>query len=132
MKLFFYKSNIFDPLLLIICKISLSEEYDKIVQLSDEIFHILIDNEYATDKNILVFSIIKDYEKSTINLILPSVSSNQILVDKCHLDSTFMNMIVVEILRKSDTEFYFEILENKIQMHMMSLNLMSLANFYKT
>lgn len=130
MKLFFYKQKKFSPLLIIVSKISSKDELDKIEALSGDIFQILIDNNDATIENILVFSIIKDYDKTTTNLILPSIKSNQTLTEKCHVDTKFMNSVVVDVLKNYDTEYYLEFSDSKTFMHMIHLNLMSLSNFY--
>lgn len=130
MKLFFFKPKRFSPLLIIVTKISSKDELEKIELLSTEIFQILMDNKDATEENILVFSIIKDYDKSTTNFILPSTKSSQTLTNRCHMDTTFMNAVVIETLKNCDTEYYLELTDNKTFMHMVNLNLMALSNFY--
>jgi hypothetical protein len=130
MKLFFYKPKRFSPLLIIVAKIGSSDELEKIEAMSSDIFQILIDNNDANEENILVFSIIKDYDKLTTNLILPSTKSSQTLTNRCLIDTKFMNAIIIETLKKSDTEYYLELTDSKIYMHMTHLNLMTLANFY--
>lgn len=130
MKLFFFKPTKFSPLLIFVVKISTNEELEKIEALSSDLFQILIDNKDATEENILIFSIIKDYDKSTMNIILPSTKSSQSLTDRCHKDTTFMNAVIIETLKNYDTEYYLELHNNKTYMHMIHLNLMSLSNFY--
>lgn len=130
MKLFFFKPKKFNPLLIIIIKISSLDELEKIEAMTSEIFQILIDNKDATEENILIFSIIKDYDKSTTNLILPSTNSSQTLTDRCHKDTQFMNAIVIETLKNCDTEYHLELNDSKIYMHIIHLNLISLSNFY--
>ncbi len=130
MKLFFYKPQKFSPLLIVVVKISNKDELEKIEAMAGEIFQILMDNGDATNENILVFSIIKDYDKLTTNLILPSTKSSQTLTHRCHVDTKFMNAVVIETLKNSDTEYYLELTDSKIYMHLKHLNLMALANFY--
>ncbi len=130
MKLFFLKPTKFSPLLILISKISSSDELEKIEAISNDIFYILMDNKDATEENILIFSIIKDYDKSTTNLILPSTKSSQTLTNRCHVDTKFMNAIVIETLINCDTEYYLELIDSKIKMHIVHLNLMSFSNFY--
>jgi hypothetical protein len=130
MKLFFYKPKTFSPLIILVTKIGSSDELDKIEAMSSDIFQILMDNNDANEENILIFSIIKDYDKSTTNLILPSTKSSNTLTNRCLVDTKFMNAIVIETLKNSDTEYYLELTNSKIYMHMTNLNLMALANFY--
>jgi len=130
MKLFYYKPKQFSPILFIIVKISNKDEMEKLEAWTNEIFKILIDENEANEENILIFSIIKDYEKSTENLILPSTKSSQKLTNRCHKETKFVNSLVVETLRKSDTEFYIELLPNKVLIHQVKLNLMTFSKFY--
>lgn len=131
MKLFFFKPDKYYPLLFIITKLSNEEEYNKLLELTSDIFHALLDNEEADDSNIIIFSIIKDYNKTTINLILPSVKSNKTLVEKCHSNTQFLNLLVIEVLNNKDTEFYFEFSNNKLLLHPIKMNLMGLSKYYK-
>jgi hypothetical protein len=92
MKLFFYKPKQFSPIIFLIVKISSNDELEKIEAWTHELFQILIEQKEATEENILVFSIIKDHEKSTINLILPSTKSN--LYSPC----SFKSYVFIKIL----------------------------------
>lgn len=132
MRLFYFKPKVFDPLLIIVCKISNDEEYDKIESLTGDIFQTLIDQKEATNKNIVIFSIIRDHSKSTINLVLPSTKSNLKLTDRCHKDRHFLNSIVIETLKHTDTEFYMELENEMITINPVKLNLMSFSKFYST
>lgn len=130
MKLFYYKPKQFSPIIFLITKISNKEEMKKLESRVNELFQILIEHGDATEENILIFSVIKDYNKSTENLILPSTKSNQKLTERCHKETKFVNNLVVEILKKSDTEFYIELLPEKVLIHDIKLNLMTLSRFY--
>ena len=130
MKLFFYKPKHFSPIILLVVKISSNDELQKVEAMAHELFLILMEQKVATEENILVISIIKDYEKATINLIIPSTKSNDNLVNRCH-NTNFVNAIVIETLKKSDTEFYIELGLSNIFIHTIHLNLMGLSKFYK-
>jgi hypothetical protein len=63
-------------------------------------------------------------------MILPSTKSNMDYVKKYEEDVQLVNKIIVQTLMKNNTKFYFEILENKILIHMKELNLGELTQFY--
>ena len=130
MKLFFYKPKQFNPIILLIVKISNNDELQKIEAMAHEFFLILMEQNVATEENILIISVIKDHEKATINLIIPSTKSNDNLVNRCH-NTNFVNALVIETLKKSDTDFYIELGQTKIFIHTTHLNLMGLSKFYK-
>jgi hypothetical protein len=130
MKLFFYKLKQFSPLLLLVAKLSSRDEYDKLEAMTEDIFQILIDHELASEENILIFSVIKDYEKSTINLILPSTKSNPTLTEQCYNETKFINEIVVLLLKNTDSELNLDIQDHKIYIVQQQLNLMAFSKFY--
>ena len=130
MKLFYYKPKQFNPLLFLIIKISEKCEMEKLEARVNELFQILIEHGNANQENILIFSIIKDYDKSTENLILPSTKSSPKLTERCHKETKFVNNLVVETLRNSDTDFYIELLPEKVLIHEVKLNLTTFSKFY--
>jgi hypothetical protein len=131
MKLFFYKPKCFDPIILLIIKITSDDELEKVEGWAHELFQILMDQKEANEENILILSIIKDHDKATVNLIVPSTKSNQNVVNRCYTDTNFVNKVVVKTLIKSDTEFYIEIGESKVYIHSVNLNLMAFSKYYK-
>jgi hypothetical protein len=130
MKLFYFNPKNFSPILVVVAKLDSTEKVEKLEAYTHEIFQILMDENEATESSIIIFSIIKDHEKSTINMILPSTKSNMDYVKKYEEDVQLVNKIIVQTLMKNNTKFYFEILENKILIHMKELNLGELTQFY--
>ena len=127
MKLFIYNPKKYNPLIFIIAKVSSKDEVDNIETFANDIFQLLIDNKTATDKNTLIFSIIKDFDKTTENLILPSKKSNADLVDKCtnKENTNIINNIIIDILINIDSEFFLEFVfsnnNTKILIHTINI-----------
>lgn len=130
MKLFYYKPKQYSPLLFLVTKISSESELEKLEAWANELFQILIDQKEASEINILVFSVIKDYDRKTINLIKPSTKSSPTLSNRCFEDTKFVNSVVVDTLKKCDSDFHLEVLSDKVVIHQTKLNLMSLCRFY--
>ena len=130
MKLFFYKPKVFNPLLFIVTRISSDQEFEKVESWTQEIFQILMDQNEALEKNILIFSIIKEHEKKTINLILPSTKSSKTLTNRCHKNTKFLNSVIIQTLINNDCEFYIDLMDEKVAIHYIKLNLMALSKFY--
>jgi hypothetical protein len=137
MKLFIYNPKKYNPLIFIIAKVSSKEENDNIELFANDIFQLLIDNKTATDSNTLIFSVIKDYDKTTRNLILPSNKSNAELVNNCinKENTNVINNIIIDILIHNDSEFFLEFVfsdnNTKILIHTININLSSLSKYYK-
>jgi len=130
MKLYYFNPKQFKPILIIVAKLDNEESMEKLEAYTNEIFQILIDEQEADETNIIVFSVIKDHEKSTINLILPSIKSNMNLVTKLEDDTQLVNKIIVQTLMKSNTKLYFELREDRILIHSDNLNLEQLTKYY--
>jgi hypothetical protein len=130
MNLFYFKPYQFKPILIIVAKLDTEESVKKLEAYTHEIFQILIDEKEADESNIIIFSVIKDHEKSTLNLILPSIKSNINLVTKLENDTQLVNKIIVRTLMKSNTRLYFELKEDRILIHSNKLNLEQLIKYY--
>jgi len=130
MKLYYFNPSQFKPILIIVAKLDNEESMEKLEAYTTEIFQILMDEKEADETNILVFSVIKDHDKSTINLILPSTQSNVNLVNKLEKDTQLVNKIIVQTLMKNDTSLYFDLRDDKILIHSDKLNLSQLTKFY--
>lgn len=130
MKLFYFRPKKYEPLQILVSKIENEKELRKLEELTTEIFQYLYDQKEASSKSILIFSVIKDYDHSTENLILPSTNSSPELVQRCHENIALLNGLIVETLAKTECEYYFELKDNKILQHTINLNLGSLGQYY--
>jgi hypothetical protein len=130
MILFFYKPKKYSPIIILLIKIQKQDEFEKLEAWTSELFQILFDLKEANGKNILIFSVIKDYEKSTINLVLPAHEANSVIVNKCHQNINFMNKIIVDTIQNTETELIIEIKDAKILVHEIQTNLMGLARYF--
>lgn len=131
MNFFYFKPKSFAPIQVVIIKVSSNDEYEMVESFSNEIFQILYDNKDVDSSTILLISVIKDYDKSIKNLVIPSTKSNERLTDRCHQAVDFTNSIIVETIKNNDTEYFIEVKNDKILIHQKRINLMSLIGFYK-
>ena len=104
MKLYIFKPKVFDPLIFIIIKISDENTLKFLESMTTDVFQILFENDVAKDNNILVFSIIKDHTKSTINMILPSINSNKLLTNRLYENTQYANTLVVQTLKNCSSQ----------------------------
>lgn len=130
MNLFYFKVNKYDPFIFIIVKIDNKEDMERLQVWTSEIFQILIDHKKAKLNSILIFSIINDYEEKTTNLILPSTVSDKKIVTQCENNTELLNKAIVDTLLNFDSEFYLEVSDNKVKMHMINISLAPLAEYY--
>jgi hypothetical protein len=130
MKLFIFKPEDFSPLIFVVTKLESQESVNRLENMTDEIFQILVEQGEANNTNILIFSIIKDHMKSTINMILPAINSNKKMVDKCHKNTQFVNAMIVQILQNYFCEFYFNIDMEEITIYHERMNISQLIGYY--
>ena len=131
MRLFYFINRQYHPLTFFICKLNSIDEEKKLEELSNELFGLLFEKNYANNKTILIFSIIKDWEEKTENWIKPAINSNNEMVERCHNNTDSLNKIITTILKSSDSEFYIEIYNNKISWFDRKIGLTDLAHYYK-
>jgi hypothetical protein len=129
MIVYVYKPIKYNPIILLVSKINKPDELELIENMADELFNYLIEENYANLTNILLISIIKDYDKTTESLVIPSINTNKEIINYCEF-SQFTNIIIVETIESSNTLFYFDI-TNKIKIYNKQLNLGFLGNYYK-
>lgn len=130
MKIFFFNPINNNPLIILLLKIKSVEEEQHLESIAYDIFSILLEEEYITKESILVFSIIKDYNQTTCNLILPTIYSDKDIVEKYYENTKLLNTIIVEIIKNTDCNFYFGIKKNKLIVYDKQINLMAFANYF--
>ena len=131
MRLFVYRPLEFSPLIFIISKINDNEMLEKFEASTNDVFQILIDEKFATDTNILIFSAIKDYDKTTQNYVLPSTKSNNNITEKCYNNTKFLNVLIKQTLINFPTSFYLDFDNDTVLYHQECLQLGDLSFFYK-
>jgi len=131
LKLFFYKPKEFEPIIFVISMIDKPELYYELELLTHDIFHQLISMNYADDTNIIIFSIIKNYTESTINLILPSINSNQEIIIQLEEYTQNTNNMIVKILDNHMSDFNLEFTDTEIIVDKYESDLKVLSSYYK-
>jgi hypothetical protein len=131
MKLYIFKPREFDPLIFIIVKISDNDTLQLLESMTSDIFQILFENDIAKDNNILVFSIIKDHTKSTINMILPSINSNMLLTNRLYENTQYANTLVVQTLKNTSSQYTLDFTNMEdIVMMQEEIRLDSICDYY--
>ena len=130
LKLFFYKPKEYDSIIFVISMIDDPNLFSELESLTHDIFHILITMNYADDTNIIIFSIIKNYTESTINLILPAINSNLEMVNKLSEQTQDTNNIIVKILENNTSDFNLEITDTEIIVDKDKTDLKILGSYY--
>ena len=71
-----------------------SEQQEKYLEEnSDLIFHVLIEQKFAKESDIMVFNIIKEHKNKIINWILPSKKSDLKMLSQIENDKNLLNTI---------------------------------------
>ena len=124
--LFYYNKKFTKPFVFLITKISNAKDEIILQENTENIFKILIDNNFSSESDILIFNIIKEHESKIINWILPSIKSNEILVKKIENNRELVNTIVTETIKNSTCETIISLSnENKdsLNIHIRDCNI---------
>jgi hypothetical protein len=132
MLVYVYKPYKYNPIIILLSMVSCEEEFNYLEDSTDELFGYLFNNNYADTTNIILLSVIKQYDKTTSSLIIPSIHTNQDVINYCdHVQ--FTNNIIVDTIKNSDSIFYHDIdmATNKMKIYDKSTNLSHLASYYR-
>jgi hypothetical protein len=134
MELFYYNKNITKPIIFILVKILSNEDEIFLEEHTETIFKILIDNNLATESDILIFNLIKEYEEKIINWILPSTKSNLEIVKKIETNTLLVNNIICQTIINSSCSNLLELNMNteslKITIKECDINLSFLSSLF--
>lgn len=134
MQLFYYNKNITKPIIFILVKILSNEDEIFLEEHTETIFKILIDNNLASESDILIFNLIKEYEEKIINWILPSTKSNLQIVNKIETNTALVNNIIYQTIINSSCSNLLELNMNtdslKITIKECDINLSFLSNLF--
>jgi len=134
MELFYYNKNITKPIIFILVKILSNEDEIFLEEHTETIFKILIDNNLATESDILIFNLIKEYEEKIINWILPSTKSNLEIVKKIETNTPLVNNIICHTIINSSCSNLLELNMNteslKITIKECDINLSFLSSLF--
>lgn len=134
MELFYYNKNITKPIIFILVKIVSNEDEIFLEEHTQTIFKILIDNNLASESDILIFNLIKEYEEKIINWILPSTKSNLEIVKKIETNTALVNNIIYQTIINSSCSNLLELNMNtdslKITIKECDINLSFLSNLF--
>ena len=132
MLVYVYKPYKYNPIIILLSMVSCEEEFIYLEDSTDELFGYLFNNNYADTTNIILLSVIKQYDKTTSSLIIPSIHTNQDVINYCdHVQ--FTNNIIVDTIKNSDSIFYHDIdmSTNKMKIYDKSTNLSHFASYYR-
>jgi hypothetical protein len=124
MQLYFFNSDDYKPYIIFIVRVLDSDELDYIKDNLINIFELLIEDKLATKEDLLIFSLIKEYNKKIENIILPFSEKNY---DKADY---FNNDIIIKILRTENCMFFYDCSGDILLKKKCNLNLNFLVDKY--
>ena len=102
MQLYLFDTNDCKPYIIFIVRVLDENELNYIKNNMTSIFELLIEDNMATNDDLLVFSLIKEYNKKIENIIVPFSDKNYNKADD------FNNNIIIKILRTNNCNFYYD------------------------
>ncbi len=125
MQLYLFNNKKIKPYVILIVRVVDEEEYNYIKNNFTNIFDILINDDIIEMTDLLVFSLIKEYNKKIENFIQPLSNINEDKIDN------FNNNIIIDVLTNTNCNIVYECYSNTIKKKLCSINMEFLVEKYE-
>lgn len=124
MQLYLFNNIKIKPYVILIVRVIDEEEYIYMQNNFTNIFDILLDDDAIDNDDLLVFSLIKEYNKKIENFIQPFTNINENKID------SFNNEIIINILKNTNCNIMYECYSNTIKKKLCNINMEFLIEKY--
>jgi hypothetical protein len=124
MQLYLFNNIKIKPYVILIVRVLDEQEYEYIQNNFTNIFEILIEDDIAVIDDLLVFSLIKEFNKKIENFIQPFSKKNE---DKIEI---FDNSIIIDVLKNINCNISYECYSNTIKKKFCNINMEFLIEKY--
>jgi hypothetical protein len=124
MQLYLFNNKNIKPYVILIVRVTDEDEYIYIQNNFTNIFDILINDDVVDNTDLLVFSLIKEYNKKIENFIQPFKNLNQDDID------LFNNDIIIEVLKNANCNIVYECYSNTLKKKLCNMNMEFLIEKY--
>ncbi len=124
MQLYLFNNIKIKPYVILIIRVLDEEEYVYIQNNFENIFEILLEDDVIDNDDLLVFSLIKEYNKKIENFIKHYNKTNEHMIDN------FNNQIICTILEKTNCNIMYECFSNTLKKKFCNINMGFLIEKY--
>jgi hypothetical protein len=130
MYIYLFKNLNFDPINILIVRIIDKFEYEYFLDNMTDIIQLLIDSEYLKKDDVIIYSLINEYEYKIKNIILPFANTNNNIINDIGDNPEKINSLIMHILNNTNCNVFLELIGDKLILKNVDYNMSFLIDKY--
>ncbi len=130
MYIYLFQNLDFKPINILIVRIIDKFEYEYFIDNMTDIFQLLIDSNYLEKDDVIIYSLINEYEYKIKNIILPFTEKNKNIINDIGDEPNKINNIIMHILRTTKCNIFLELIGDKLILNNIDYDMSFLIEKY--
>ena len=123
MYIYLFKNLEFKPINFLIVRIIDKFEYDYFLDNIIDIVQLLIDSNYLEKDDVIIYSLINEYEYKIKNIILPFTDKNKDIVNDIGDQPDKINNVIMHVLKNTNCNIFLELIGDKLILNEVDYNM---------
>jgi len=130
MYIYLFKNLDFKPINILIVRITNKFEYEYFLDNITDIIQLLIDSVYLEKDDVVIYSLINEYEYKIKNIILPFTDKNKDIINDIGDNPDKINNVIMHVLRNTKCNIFLELIGDKLILNNVDYDMSFLIDKY--
>jgi hypothetical protein len=130
MYIYLFKNLEFKPINILIVRIIDKFEYEYFLDNITDIVQLLIDSEYLEKDDVIIYSLVNEYEYKIKNIILPFTNKNSEIINDIGDNPDKINNVIMHVLKNTNCNVFLELIGDKLILKNVDYNMSFLIEKY--
>ena len=130
MYIYLFKNLDFKPINILIVRITDKFEYEYFLDNITDIIQLLIDSIYLDKDDVVIYSLINEYEYKIKNIILPFTDKNKDIINDIGDNPDKINNVIMHVLRNTKCNIFLELIGDKLILNNVDYDMSFLIEKY--
>lgn len=130
MYIYLFKNLDFKPINILIVRITDKFEYEYFLDNITDIIQLLIDSIYLEKDDVVIYSLINEYEYKIKNIILPFTDKNKDIINDIGDNPDKINNVIMHVLRNTKCNIFLELIGDKLILNNVDYDMSFLIEKY--
>jgi len=130
MYIYLFKNLEFKPINILIVRIIDKFEYEYFLDNITDIVQLLIDSEYLEKDDVIIYSLVNEYEYKIKNIILPFTNKNSDIINDIGDNPDKINNVIMHVLKNTNCNVFLELIGDKLILKNVDYNMSFLIEKY--
>lgn len=130
MYIYLFKNLDFKPINILIVRIIDKFEYEYFLDNITDIVQLLIDSEYLEKDDVIIYSLVNEYEYKIKNIILPFTNKNSEIINDIGDNPDKINNVIMHVLKNTNCNVFLELIGDKLILKNVDYNMSFLIEKY--